>query len=71
MKQPGLDNRHRDANGEISKKHGNTTIGMLRHTYGEGFAPGVNGNAKPSTVLKELDEPSLTHLVKDLRKKAK
>jgi hypothetical protein len=24
MQQPGLDNRHRDKNGEISRKHGNT-----------------------------------------------
>ena len=24
MSQPGLDNRHRDKHGEISKKHGNT-----------------------------------------------
>ena len=39
MKQPGLDNPHRDAEGEISKKHGNTTISTLRHTYSEGFAP--------------------------------
>jgi hypothetical protein len=28
--QPGLDGRHRDADGEISKKHGNTLIMTLR-----------------------------------------
>ena len=26
MKEPGLDNRHRDKNGEISRKHGNTLV---------------------------------------------
>ncbi len=71
MKQPGLDQRHRDADGEISRKHGNTTVATLRKAYGEAFAPGVNGNTKLSTVLLDLDEPSLTHLVKDLRKKPK
>jgi hypothetical protein len=40
MQQPGLDNRHRDKNGEISRKHGNTLIRTLRETYGHGFAPG-------------------------------
>jgi hypothetical protein len=26
--------RHRDKNGEISRKHGNTLVGTLRKTYG-------------------------------------
>jgi hypothetical protein len=30
MEEPGLDNRHRDKNGEISKKHGNTLISNTR-----------------------------------------
>jgi hypothetical protein len=36
----GLDGRHRDKDGEISKKHGNTLIGTLRETYGPDFARG-------------------------------
>ena len=32
--QPGLDGRHRDKDGEISKKHGNTLIGTLPETRG-------------------------------------
>ena len=32
MQQPGLHDRHRDKNGEISKKHGNTLISALRKT---------------------------------------
>ena len=66
MKQPGLDHRHRDKNGEISRKHGNTLIATLRRTYGPHFAPGVEGNKKLEDVLQDLDEPSLRQLVDDL-----
>ena len=37
MKQPGLDGRHRDKNGEISQKHGNTKNGNLPRPI-EGFS---------------------------------
>jgi hypothetical protein len=67
MQQPGLDQRHRDKNGEISKKHGNTLISTLRRTYGADFAPGIPGDTKLSDVLHRLDEPSLAKLVRDLR----
>ena len=42
--------RHRDKNGEISRKHGNTLIRTLRKTYGQGFAPGCADNAKLNPV---------------------
>ena len=32
-----LDNRHRNKDGEISHKHGNTLIRTLRKIYGQGF----------------------------------
>ena len=48
-KQPGLDGRHRDKNGRISKKHGNTLISTLRQTYGGGFAPGRSGDERLQT----------------------
>ena len=67
MKQPGLDARHRDKDGEISRKHGNTLVRTLRETYGPRFARGLHGEKKLSEVLKELDEPSLHQLVNDLR----
>ena len=51
MQQPGLDQRHRDKNGEISRKHGNTLIGTLRRIYGQHFAAGEPDNAKLSDVL--------------------
>jgi len=37
MKEPGLDNRHRDANGEIHRKRSDTLVGTLRETYGDDF----------------------------------
>jgi hypothetical protein len=40
MSKAGLDNRHRNHDGEISNKHGNTLIGTLRKIYGQGFAAG-------------------------------
>ncbi len=65
MKEPGLDGRHRDKNGHIAKKHGNTLVGTLRKTYGAKFAHGFGDHEKLSDVLHKLDEPSLTHLIKD------
>jgi hypothetical protein len=62
--QPGLDHRHRDKNGEISRKHGNTKISTLRQTYGTHFAPGVDGNKTLGEVLHSIDEPSLSKLCK-------
>ena len=63
--QPGLHGRHRDKNGEISRKHGNTLVSTLRKIYGPSFAPAAQPHEKLSDVLVELDEPSLTKLVHD------
>jgi hypothetical protein len=68
MDQPGLDNRHRDKNGEISKKHGNTLIRTLRRHYGPAFAPGFGDAQKLSDVLATLDAKSLSQLVHDHEK---
>lgn len=65
MNEPGLDNRHRDRNGEISRKHGNTLVRTLRKIYGPGFAKGWRDTAKLSDVLHALDENSLSQLVRD------
>jgi hypothetical protein len=40
MSKAGLDNRHRNKDGEISGKHGNTLIRTLRKVYGQNFAAG-------------------------------
>jgi hypothetical protein len=64
--QPGLDARHRDKDGKISQKHGNTLIGTLRKTYGADFAPGESEKEKLADVLHRLDEPSLRQLIKNV-----
>jgi hypothetical protein len=69
LKQPGLDKRHRDKDGEISRKHGNTVVATLRLTYGPHFAPDIPNDIKLREVLETLDEPSLSKLVADLEKK--
>ena len=65
MKEPGLDNRHRDKNGEISRKHGNTLVRTLRKIYGFGFAPECKDGEMLSDVLHKFDAKSLTQLHKD------
>jgi hypothetical protein len=65
MKETGLDSRHRDKDGAISKKHGNTLIGTLRKIYGQSFAAGHPESAKLSDVLLQLNETSLSQLRRD------
>jgi len=65
MQQPGLHGRHRDKNGEISRKHGNTLVSTLRKIYGASFAPGAQPGETLSEVLVEMDESSLSKLVHD------
>ena len=54
----GLDNRHRNKDGEISAKHGNTLIRTLRKVYGQSFAAGYPEKDKLSEVLLKLNERS-------------
>lgn len=65
MKEQALDSRHRDKDGEISKKHGNTLVGTLRKIYGQSFAAGHPETAKLSEVLHKLNETSLSQLRRD------
>lgn len=50
-KRLGLDNRHRDFDGEIRQKNSATRISTLRKTYGEKFAHGYKGEARLGTLL--------------------
>jgi hypothetical protein len=61
---PGLDDRCRDSDGEIRRKNGNTRVDTLREIYGPGFAAGIRGDAKLSTVLDRAGARSLSELVK-------
>jgi hypothetical protein len=65
MKEHGLDGRHRDKDGAISKKHGNTLVGTLRKIYGKGFAAGYPDATQLSEVLHQLNETSLSQLRRD------
>ena len=65
MSKAGLDNRHRNKDGEISGKHGNTLIRTLRKIYGQSFAAGYPDTDKLSEVLLKLNETSLSQLRRD------
>lgn len=41
MSKPGLDGHHRNKDGEISGKHGNTLVRTLRKVYGQVLRPGI------------------------------
>jgi hypothetical protein len=65
MSKATLDNRHRNKDGEISAKHGNTLIRTLRKVYGQSFAAGYPDTEKLSEVLINLNETSLSQLRRD------
>ena len=65
MSKAGLDNRHRNKDGEISHKHGNTLIGTLRKVYGQSFAAGYPEAEKLGEVLLQLNQTSLSQLRRD------
>lgn len=64
MKQPGLDHRHRDIDGEIRRKNGNTLVGTLRETYGDDFAKGYRSDMKLETLLERAGAKSLRNFRK-------
>jgi hypothetical protein len=61
-----LDNRHRDKDGKISRKRGDTRVDTLRKTYPD-FAPGEPGDAHLDTV-RDKARKSLTQIVKNRKK---
>jgi hypothetical protein len=63
-RQPGLDSRHRDLNGEIRQKNGNTRIDTLRETYGEDFARGQRGDMRLETLLERSGVRTLSEYLK-------
>jgi hypothetical protein len=65
MSTAGLDNRHRNKDGEISGKHGNTIVRTLRKIYVQGFAAGYPETAQLSEVMLQLNETSLSQLRRD------
>jgi hypothetical protein len=65
MSKAGLDNRHRNKDGEISHKHGDTLIRTLRKVYGQSFAAGYPENEKLSEVILQLNPTSVSQLRRD------
>jgi hypothetical protein len=65
MSKADLDNHHRNKDGEISHKHGNTLIGTLRKVYGQSFAAGYPEAEKLGEVLLQLNQTSLSQLRRD------
>jgi hypothetical protein len=67
-RQPGLDDRHRDEDGQTRAKNGNTRIGTLRDTYGEDFASGHRSDMKLETLLEQTGCGSLSEYLRTHRR---
>ena len=64
MAKNPLDGRHRDDDGRISQKHGNTQVGTLRNTYGPDFAPGYRSDTHLKTVLDNAGAATLSQYLR-------
>jgi hypothetical protein len=62
-KQPGLDGRHRDNNGEIHEKRGDTLLRTLRETY-PGLLPGTRADTRLDTLRERHGVESLDQLLR-------
>jgi hypothetical protein len=67
-RQPGLDNRSRDNNGQTRAKNGNTRVGMLRDTYGPDFAEGRRADLKLDNLLEQTGNSSLSEFLRNQKK---
>ena len=68
-KQPGLDGRHRDEDGEIHRKRSDTLVKTLRKEYGEDFLSGFQSDTTLGTVLKKTGADSLSDLLKTKKRR--
>ena len=62
-KQPGLDGRHRDDNGEIHEKRGDTQLKNLRKTY-PGLLDGQRSDTRLDTLRDKYGVDSLDGLLR-------
>jgi hypothetical protein len=61
MSKVGLDNRHRDKDGEIGHKHGDTHILTLCKVHGQSFAAGypeADKLAGSASIERNVAEPA-------------
>jgi hypothetical protein len=63
-KQPGLDRRHRDNDGQVHAKRSDTLVRTLRKAYGDDFLSGFRSDATLGTVLDRTGAESLSDLLK-------
>lgn len=66
--EPGLDDRCRDADGEIRRKRGDTLVGTLREEYGPNFAPSVRADMRLDTLLEQSGAESLSDFLRNHNK---
>jgi hypothetical protein len=66
-RKTGLDDRSRDANGEIHHKRSDTLIATLRAEYGPDFGGDISPRAHLGTLLERTGEPSLSAYLRTLR----
>ena len=66
--ETGLDDRCRDADGEIRRKRGDTLVGTLRDEYGPNFAPGVRSDMRLDTLLDSTGAASLSDFLRNQNK---
>jgi len=64
----GLDDRSRDADGEIRRKRGDTLVGTLRDEYGPNFALGVRSDMRLDTLLDRTGAVSLSNFLRNQNK---
>lgn len=62
-----MDQFHRDKDGPIARKYGQTRVRSLRRLFGPSFAFGEDAEAKIADVLERLDELSLRQLIMDCK----
>jgi hypothetical protein len=64
----GLDDRCRDADGEIRRKRGDTLVATLREEYGPTFAAGVRADTRLDTLLEQSGADSLSDYLRNHKK---
>jgi hypothetical protein len=60
MAEPGLDDRRRERDVEISRKYGATPIRTLRRIYGQSFALGFDASVELKDLLAASGEKALS-----------
>jgi len=66
-KQPGLDGRHRDNDGEIHRKRSDALIGNIRKEYPD-FATGTRSDSTLGAYLDKTGFGSLSDALKNQKK---